>query len=57
VKTKNHAFEGSASLMQETTKEALFSLGQLVATHGALASLAKAGQTPLEFLSRRVRGD
>ena len=32
--------------MQETTNKALFSLGQLVATPGALASLAKAGQTP-----------
>jgi hypothetical protein len=43
--------------MQETTKEALFSLGQIVATPGALATLAKAGQTPLDFLSRHVRGD
>ena len=43
--------------MQETTQKALFSLGQLVATPGALASLAKAGQTPLDFLSRHVRGD
>jgi len=43
--------------MQETTQKALFSLGQLVATPGALASLAKAGQTPLDFLSRHVCGD
>ena len=43
--------------MQETTNKALFSLGQLVATPGALASLAKAGQTPLDFLSRHVCGD
>ena len=43
--------------MQETTNKALFSPGQLVATPGALASLAKAGQTPLDFLSRHVCGD
>ena len=43
--------------MQETTNKALFSLGQLVATPGALASLAKAGQTPLDFLSWHVCGD
>ena len=43
--------------MQETVKEALFPLGQLVATPGALAALAKAGHTPLDFLSRHVRGD
>ena len=30
----------------------VFDLGQLVATPGALASLAKAGQTPLDFLSK-----
>jgi hypothetical protein len=35
----------------------LFSLGQIVATPGVLATLAKAGQTPLDFLSRHVRGD
>lgn len=43
--------------MQETTKGPLFSLGQIVATPGALAALGKAGQTPLEFLARHVRGD
>lgn len=43
--------------MQETTKTALFPLGQIVATPGALAALEKAGQTPLDFLSRHVRGD
>lgn len=43
--------------MQETTKAALFPLGQIVATPGALATLEKAGQTPLDFLSRHVRGD
>lgn len=43
--------------MQETTKAALFPLGQIVATPGALAALEKAGQTPLDFVSRHVRGD
>jgi len=43
--------------MQETTKAHLFPLGQVVATPGALATLKKAGQTPLEFLRRHVRGD
>ena len=43
--------------MQETTKVALFSLGQIVATPGALAAFEKTGQTPLDFLSRHVRGD
>lgn len=43
--------------MQETQQQPLFSLGQVVATPGALAALEKAGQTPLEFLARHVRGD
>jgi hypothetical protein len=43
--------------MQQTKSQPLFSLGQIVATPGALAALAKAGQTPLEFLARHVRGD
>jgi pilus assembly protein CpaF len=43
--------------MQETNRAALFSLGQIVATPGALAALAKAGQTPLDFLTRHVCGD
>lgn len=43
--------------MQENTKEALFPLGQIVATPGALTALEKAGQTPLDFLSRHARGE
>ena len=43
--------------MQETSARPLFPLGQVVATPGALAALGKAGQTPLEFLSRHARGD
>ena len=43
--------------MQETNRAALFPLGQIVATPGALAALAKAGQTPLDFLTRHVYGD
>ena len=43
--------------MKEISKTPLFPLGQIVATPGALAALEKAGQTPMEFLSRHVRGD
>lgn len=43
--------------MQETNRAALFPLGQIVATPGALVALAKAGQTPLDFLTRHVCGD
>lgn len=43
--------------MQSTAKQPLFDLGQLVATPGALAALAKTGQNAMEFLSRHVRGD
>jgi hypothetical protein len=43
--------------MQKTERKPLFDLGQLVATPGALAVLEKAGQSPLEFLSRHVMGD
>jgi hypothetical protein len=34
-----------------------FSLGQLVATPGALRAFQAAGQTPAEFISRHVRKD
>ena len=43
--------------MQKTGRKPLFDLGQLVATPGALAALEKTGQTPMDFLSRHVRGD
>jgi len=43
--------------MQETAKIPLFSLGQIIATPGALAILGKAGQVPTEFLSRHVTGE
>lgn len=36
---------------------AKFSLGQTVATPGALKALQDAGQSPAEFLSRHVNGD
>jgi hypothetical protein len=42
--------------MQRTKHQPLFSLGQIVATPGALAALEKAGQQPQEFLSRHVCG-
>jgi len=35
----------------------LFSAGQIVATPSALALLEQANQSPLEFLSRHLRGD
>ena len=37
--------------------EALFPLGQIVATPGALDALTRADQTPREFLSRHAVGD
>ncbi len=40
-----------------TRKIRHFTLGQLVATPGALDALAKAGQSPLEMLCRHARGD
>jgi hypothetical protein len=42
--------------MQQTKQQPLFSLGQIVATPGALAALEKAGQQPQEFLSRHICG-
>jgi len=35
----------------------LFSLGQCVATPGALAAMEEAGQSPADFLGRHVHGD
>jgi hypothetical protein len=35
----------------------LFSAGQIVATPGALALLEQANKSPLELLSRHLRGD
>ena len=35
----------------------LFSLGQVVATPGALAALQEANQEPVEFLQRHIAGD
>ena len=40
-----------------TQNKPLFSLGQVVATPGALEALEKAGQAPSDFLDRHVRGD
>lgn len=34
-----------------------FTLGEIVATRGALAALEKAGQPPLLFIIRHLRGD
>jgi hypothetical protein len=43
--------------MIASNRHPMFSLGQLVATPGALAALQVAHQSPTEFLSRHVRGD
>jgi hypothetical protein len=43
--------------MRQITGHTLFSLGQLVATPGALTALQNSGQLPLEFLRRHVQGD
>jgi hypothetical protein len=40
-----------------TSSTALFSLGQLVATPGALAALSDAEQSPSAFLRRHQTGD
>lgn len=36
---------------------ALFPVGELVSTQGALMALLRARQSPLEFLQRHLRGD
>jgi hypothetical protein len=43
--------------MQQTKHQSLFSLGQIVATPGALTALKKAGQQPQEFLSLHACGE
>ena len=43
--------------MQQIKKQRVFSLGQIVATPGALAALQKAGQQPSDFLRRHVACD
>jgi hypothetical protein len=40
-----------------TSSKPLFSLGQVVATPGALEALAASGQSPADFLRRHVVGD
>jgi hypothetical protein len=43
--------------MEQTAKQPLFPLGQIVTTPAALAALEKAGQGPPEFLRRHASGD
>jgi len=43
--------------MEETPKLALFRLGQIVATPGAMRALERAGEAPRKFLERHVCGD
>ena len=38
-------------------RPALFALGRMVATPGALAAIEEADQIPLEFIVRHARGD
>src|SRR5260370_1230388 len=56
-KAKAQIHKKEIPAMQKTERKPLFDLGQLVATHGALAALEKTGQNAMEFLSRHVRGD
>lgn len=51
------ATAGTGHRQPDQERGPLFPLGQIVATPGALAALAEAGQEPLEFLARHVRGD
>lgn len=41
----------------EITRHEQFSLGRIVATPDALEAVQRAGQNPLDFLARHVRGD
>jgi hypothetical protein len=43
--------------MVAVASEPKFPMGRIVATPGALAAFADAGQTPDVFLARHVRGD
>jgi hypothetical protein len=47
----------NTKMSDQGKKKALFSLGQVVATSGALAALEAAGQRPEEFLNRHLVGD
>lgn len=52
--------QNGSSTKQDTAepkKKALFELGQVVATPGALQALQEANQPPAEFLARHVTGD
>jgi hypothetical protein len=56
------SIKGSEALRQERSMNSLptiplFPAGQIVATPGALALLEQANRSPLEFLSRQLRGD
>jgi hypothetical protein len=43
--------------MNETRTIKSFSLGEIVATRGAISAMEAAGQSPLEFLCRHIRND
>jgi hypothetical protein len=44
-------------MTEQPQKRPLFSLGQIVATPGAMEALVEAKQTPDELLNRHVSGD
>lgn len=44
-------------MTEQLHKWPLFSLGQIVATPGAIEALVEANQTPIELLFRHVTGD
>lgn len=43
--------------LNTTVNPIRFSLGQIVATPGAIDALEKSNQTPLEFIRRHIAGD
>ena len=52
-----HPEMGKSSDNETEEPKALFSLGQIVGTPGALRALEEAGQHPLTLLARHVTGD
>jgi hypothetical protein len=47
----------NTKMSDQRKKKALFPLGQVVATPGALEAIQDAGQEPVEFLQRHIAGD
>ena len=53
----NGVVYGAFLLLTSLGLSLVFGLGRVVATPGALAALARAGQGPAEFLARHGAGD